>query len=40
MAKEEIFGPVLTILKPFKNLEEATQKVNDSEYGLGAAIFT
>ncbi len=40
MAREEIFGPVLTILKPFKSLNEVIERVNDSEYGLGAAIFT
>lgn len=40
VAKEEIFGPVMTILKPFKTHEEVLKKANNSIYGLGAAIFT
>ncbi len=36
---EEIFGPVLPIVK-FSTYEEAIEKANDTEYGLGAAIFT
>ena len=34
IAKEEIFGPVLSIM-PFENEEEAIQITNDTEYGLG-----
>ena len=34
IAKEEIFGPVLSII-PFETEEEAIKIVNDTEYGLG-----
>ena len=37
--KEEIFGPVLSVLRA-KNFEEATKLINDHEYGNGTAIFT
>ncbi|MFZ2315391.1 MAG: CoA-acylating methylmalonate-semialdehyde dehydrogenase [Gammaproteobacteria bacterium] len=37
--KEEIFGPVLSIVRA-KNFEEALALVNDHEYGNGTAIFT
>jgi len=40
LAKEEIFGPVICILKPFKELKEAIDRINNSPYGLGAGIFT
>ena len=33
IAREEIFGPVLSIL-PYKNEEEAIEIANDTEYGL------
>lgn len=39
IAKEEIFGPVMSIL-PFKNLDEVVGRANNTQYGLGAAIFT
>jgi aldehyde dehydrogenase (NAD+) len=39
IAQEEIFGPVLSVLK-FKNEEEAVEMANDSIYGLGAAVWT
>jgi malonate-semialdehyde dehydrogenase (acetylating)/methylmalonate-semialdehyde dehydrogenase len=39
IAREEIFGPVLSILRA-KSLEEAIQWANDSGYGNGASIFT
>ncbi|KAM6422659.1 aldehyde dehydrogenase, mitochondrial isoform 1-T1 [Liasis olivaceus] len=39
IAKEEIFGPVMQILK-FKTIEEVIQRANDTKYGLAAAIFT
>ncbi|CAI8609487.1 unnamed protein product [Vicia faba] len=39
IAKEEIFGPVQTILK-FKNNEDVIQRENNSKYGLAAGIFT
>ncbi|MBP2842997.1 aldehyde dehydrogenase [Pseudomonas sp. PNP] len=39
IAKEEIFGPVLSIIK-FSSEEEAVQIANDSIYGLMASVFT
>lgn len=36
---KEIFGPVLPIVK-FKNLDEAIEMANDSEYGLTSSIYT
>ena len=39
IAKEEIFGPVLSII-PFETEEEAISIVNDTEYGLGNYIQT
>lgn len=37
--KEEIFGPVLPIVK-FKTIDEAVELANDTEYGLTAQIYT
>ncbi|CAN9514508.1 unnamed protein product [Ophioblennius macclurei] len=39
IAREEIFGPVMQILK-FNTLEEAVTRANDTKYGLAAAVFT
>jgi len=39
IAKEEIFGPVLSII-PFDNEEEAIKIVNDTSYGLGNYVQT
>nr|KAF6281976.1 aldehyde dehydrogenase 2 family member [Myotis myotis] len=39
IAKEEIFGPVMQILK-FKTIEEVVGRANNSMYGLAAAVFT
>uniref|UniRef100_A0A673X091 aldehyde dehydrogenase (NAD(+)) n=1 Tax=Salmo trutta TaxID=8032 RepID=A0A673X091_SALTR len=39
IAREEIFGPVMQILK-FKTLEEVVERANDTKYGLAAAVFT
>lgn len=39
IAREEIFGPVMQIMK-FKTIEEVIQRANNSIYGLGAAVFT
>ncbi len=39
IAREEIFGPVLSILR-VKNFDEALQVANDSDYGLSSSIFT
>tara|TARA_Y100001949_G_scaffold55126_1_gene46355 strand:+ start:479 stop:1942 length:1464 start_codon:yes stop_codon:yes gene_type:complete len=37
--KEEIFGPVCHVA-PFKTVSEVISKVNDSKYGLAAALWT
>jgi aldehyde dehydrogenase (NAD+) len=37
--KEEIFGPVV-VVDTFETEEEAIQLANDTEYGLGAYVFT
>ncbi|MEC3973953.1 aldehyde dehydrogenase family protein [Amycolatopsis sp. H20-H5] len=39
IAQEEIFGPVLAVV-PFDTEEEAVALANDTEYGLGAGVFT
>ncbi|OFR32201.1 aldehyde dehydrogenase [Aerococcus sp. HMSC061A03] len=39
VAQEEIFGPVATVIK-FKDVDEAIQIANDSDYGLGGGVFT
>ncbi|MEU6443119.1 aldehyde dehydrogenase family protein [Streptomyces sp. NPDC047046] len=39
IAREEIFGPILSIL-PFEDLDEAITIANDSEYGLGGAVWS
>lgn len=39
IAREEIFGPVLSIL-PFDDEEEAIAIANDSDYGLGGAVWS
>jgi phenylacetaldehyde dehydrogenase len=39
IAQEEIFGPVVSVI-PFKDVEDAIAQGNDTEYGLGAAIWT
>ncbi len=39
IAREEIFGPVLSVLS-FKEVHEAVSQANDSVYGLQAAVWT
>lgn len=39
IAREEIFGPVLSVLKT-SSLEEAIDILNDTPYGLSSSIFT
>ncbi|KAF0699183.1 Aste57867_10235 [Aphanomyces stellatus] len=39
IAKEEIFGPVMSILK-FKTIDEVIARANASTYGLGAGVVT
>jgi acyl-CoA reductase-like NAD-dependent aldehyde dehydrogenase len=40
LACEEIFGPILSVLKPFDDLDEAITRLNKSPYGLASGIFT
>jgi len=39
IAKDEIFGPVQSILK-FKTLDEVIERANNTNYGLAAAVLT
>lgn len=39
ISREEIFGPVLVVTR-FKTEEQALALANDSQYGLGAAVWT
>jgi aldehyde dehydrogenase (NAD+) len=39
IAKEEIFGPVLAIIK-VKSFEEAVRVLNNTKYGLSSSIYT
>ena len=39
IAREEVFGPVLTVLT-YKTLDEAIALTNDSDYGLSAGIWS
>jgi aldehyde dehydrogenase (NAD+) len=39
IAKDEIFGPVLSVLK-FKDVEEIIERGNNTFYGLAAAVWT
>jgi len=39
IAREEIFGPVLTVI-PYRDEDEAVRIANDSEYGLAGSVFT
>jgi aldehyde dehydrogenase (NAD+) len=39
IAREEIFGPVLSVLT-FRTVDEAIEKANNTEYGLSAGVWT
>jgi acyl-CoA reductase-like NAD-dependent aldehyde dehydrogenase len=39
IAREEIFGPVVTVI-PFENLEDAVAQGNATSYGLGSGVWT
>lgn len=39
IAQEEIFGPVMSVLK-FRDMDEVVQRANRSFYGLAAAVWT
>lgn len=39
IARDEVFGPVVCII-PFDDEEQAIRLANDTQYGLGAAVYT
>ena len=39
IAREEIFGPVLSVLK-FKSIDEISRRANATHFGLAAAVWT
>ena len=39
IAKEEIFGPVMSIIK-FNSMDEVIERANRTMYGLAAAVWT
>ncbi|WNY28432.1 NAD/NADP-dependent betaine aldehyde dehydrogenase [Methanimicrococcus stummii] len=39
LLKEEVFGPIM-VINPVKNLDEAIAAANNSDFGLGASIWT
>src|SRR4051812_13874542 len=39
IAQQEIFGPVLSVI-PFTDEDEAIRLANDTDYGLGATVYT
>jgi acyl-CoA reductase-like NAD-dependent aldehyde dehydrogenase len=39
IAREEVFGPVLTVLH-YDDLDAAIHAANDSQYGLAAGVFS
>src|ERR1700720_1829057 len=38
-AREEIFGPVMSIIR-FRDLDEVVERANNTPYGLAAAVWT
>ncbi|KAF9432174.1 Aldehyde dehydrogenase [Entomortierella beljakovae] len=40
LAREEIFGPVLSIMKPFSTIDEVIERANSTPYGLASGVWT
>jgi acyl-CoA reductase-like NAD-dependent aldehyde dehydrogenase len=40
IAREEIFGPVACIMKPWNSEEQMLQSVNDNAFGLGGSVWS
>ncbi|ORY91387.1 Aldehyde/histidinol dehydrogenase [Syncephalastrum racemosum] len=40
LATDEIFGPILSVLKPFSDVNDAIRRANVLPYGLAAAVFS
>lgn len=40
IATEEIFGPVLSVMKPFTSLDEVLERANATPYGLASGVWT
>jgi len=40
IAKEEIFGPVLSVMTPFTDFDDVLARANDTPYGLAAGLYT
>ncbi|KAF8937635.1 aldehyde dehydrogenase [Dissophora ornata] len=40
LATEEIFGPVLSVMKPFVSLDEVLERANATPYGLASGVWT
>jgi len=38
IGREEIFGPVMSIMKPFSTIEEVVKRANSTQYGLAAGV--
>lgn len=40
MACEEIFGPVLSVMEPWTDLDDVIKRANNTKYGLAAVAIT
>ncbi|KAG0264305.1 aldehyde dehydrogenase (NAD(P)(+)) ald5 [Mortierella polycephala] len=40
LAQEEVFGPVLSVMKPFDTMEEVLERANATPYGLASGVWT
>ncbi|GMM52821.1 meiotic recombination directing protein [Starmerella bacillaris] len=39
IAQEEVFGPILLVLRPAESVEDCIDLANSTEFGLGASVF-